>query len=62
MAQGTQSGALTAWMGGWGGREVWGGGTHTHLWQTHAGVWQRPTQHCRAVILQLKVSVSKKGY
>ena len=36
---------------------VWGEGTNVYLWLTHA-VWQKPTQHCKAIILQLK----KKDY
>lgn len=41
---------------GWGAggrfkREV----THVYLWLIHAGGWQRPTQCCKAIILQLKI-------
>jgi len=25
------------------------------LWLIHAVVWQKPTQHCKAIVLQLKV-------
>ena len=28
--------------------------THTHLWPMHI-VWQKLTQHCKAIILQLKI-------
>ena len=29
-------------------------GTYVYLWLTHIDVWQKPTQHCKALILQLK--------
>ena len=28
--------------------------TYTYLWLIHADVWQKPRQHCKAIILQLK--------
>ena len=28
--------------------------TYVYLWQSHVDVWQKPTQHCKAIILQLK--------
>ena len=40
------------------GREVRGRlrmrGTHVYLWPIHADVWQKSSQHCKAIILQLK--------
>ena len=30
------------------------------LWLTHVDVWQKPTQHCKAIILQLKIIRKKK--
>ena len=27
-----------------------------HLWLIHAGLWQKPTQHCKAITLQLKIN------
>jgi len=33
--------------------------THTYLWLTHVDVWQRPTQYCEAIFLQLSL---KKNY
>ena len=30
-------------------------GTYVYLWLTPADVWQRPTQYCEAIILQLKI-------
>ena len=29
-------------------------GTYFYLWVIHADVWQKPTQYCKAIILQLK--------
>ena len=31
-------------------------GTHIYLWLIHAAVWQKPTQYCKAIILQLKIN------
>ena len=31
-------------------------GTHTDLGLIHTDVWQKPTQDCKAIILQLKVN------
>ena len=37
-------------------------GTYVYLWLIHADVWQKPTQNCRTVILQLKINlIIKKG-
>ena len=30
-------------------------GTYIYLWLIHADVWQGPTQHCKEIILQLKI-------
>ena len=42
------------------GREVGEGlkteGTYLHLWLTHADAWQRPRQHWKATLLQLKTN------
>ena len=29
-------------------------GTYIYIWMTHVDVWQKPTQFCKAIILQLK--------
>jgi len=29
-------------------------GMYVSLWLIHVDVWQKPTQHCEAIILQLK--------
>ena len=31
-------------------------GAHVRLWLIGADVWQKPIQHCKAVILQLKIN------
>ena len=28
-------------------------GTHMYFWLIHTSVWQKPIQHCKAIILQL---------
>ena len=30
------------------------GRTHVYLWPIHVDVWQKPSQYCKVVILQLK--------
>ena len=30
--------------------------TYVYLWLFHAVVWQKPTQYCKATILQFKIS------
>ena len=47
-------------LDGWDRVECWGErfkreGTYVYLWLTHIVAWQKPTQHCKAVILQLKI-------
>jgi len=41
------------WGGPWEG--VHDEGTHVHLWLIHDYVWQKPSQYCKAIILQLKL-------
>ena len=38
------------------GPGVGGGGTYVYLWLAHVDVWQKPTQFCKAIILQLKIN------
>ena len=53
MTQGAQTDSLRQPRGmGWGGRE----GTYVYLWLIHVDVWQKPTQNCKAIILQLKIN------
>ena len=48
---------------GWDGQ---GGGrckreeTYVYLWLIHVDVWKKPTQYCKAIILQLKNKLKKK--
>ena len=30
--------------------------TYVYLWLVHADVWQKPTQYCKAIVLQLKIN------
>ena len=43
---------------GWDGYGVRGRfkkkGTYVYLWLIHVALWQKPTQHCKAIIFQLK--------
>ena len=42
------------WVGG--GRETQDGGViYVYLWLNHIVVWQKPTQHYKVIILQLKI-------
>ena len=46
---------------GWGVRRMFKReGTYAHLWLIHIVVRQKPTQHCKAIILQLKVKKKRK--
>ena len=29
---------------------------YVYQWPIHVDVWQKPTQHCKAIILQLKIN------
>ena len=46
------------------GRDVGGRfkreGTYVYLWLIRGDVWQKPTQYCKAIILQLKTKFFKK--
>ena len=35
-------------------REIQEGGDILYLWLIHVNIWQKPTQYCKAIILQLK--------
>ena len=37
-------------------------GTYVYLWLIHAEVWQKSTQYCKAIILQLKINFFKKSF
>ena len=34
--------------------------TYICLWQSHSDIWQKPTQYCKTIILQLKLIKKKK--
>ena len=33
--------------------------THVYLWAVHVNVWQKPSQYCKVIILQVK-EINKK--
>ena len=33
-------------------------GTYVYLWLIHVDIWQKPTQYCKAIILQLKINLN----
>ena len=35
-------------------------GMYVYLWLIHVDVWQKPTQYCKAIILQLKINTFLK--
>ena len=51
---------LERWDAVGGGREVHEGGEICIPMLIHNDVWQRPTQYCKAIILQLKILKKKK--
>ena len=61
--QGTQSWCSVTTQRGGMGREVRGQfkreGTHVYLQLIHGDVWQKPSQYCKAIILQLKLKLNK---
>ena len=42
---------LEVWGADGGGEQVQEGGDILFLWLIHVNVWQRPTQHCKAMTL-----------
>ena len=38
------------------GGEFKGEGTYAYLWLIRVDVWQKSTQYCKAIILQLKIN------
>ena len=34
-------------------------GTYVYLWLIHVDAWQKPTQYCKAIVLQLKINKFK---
>ena len=50
---------LDGGMVGWDGREVQEGGDICILWLVHVDIRQKPSQYCKAVILQLIINKFK---
>ena len=48
--------SLEGWDEGQGEGEVRREGEYAYLWLIHIVVWQKPTQYCKAIILQLKIN------
>ena len=38
------------------GQRFGSGGTYVYLWLIHVDIWQKPTQYCKTIILQLKTN------
>ena len=36
-------------------------GTYVSLWLIQIVFWKKPTQHCKTIILQLKITLKKMG-
>ena len=51
---------LEGWNGVGGGREVQEGEDMCILWLIYVDVWQKPTQHCKTIILELKINLKKR--
>ena len=47
---------LEGWDGEGGGRGIQREGTYVHLWLIHVDVGQKPTESCKAIILQWKIN------
>ena len=54
---------LCDYLGGWDavrdGRDVQERRAYVYLWLIHVDVWQKPTQYCKAIVLQLKINYKK---
>ena len=51
---------LEEWDVGWVGGRLKSKGMNVYLWLIHIVMWQKPTQHCKAIILQLNIFQFKK--
>ena len=54
---GSSAGALDnleGWDGMGSGGRLKRKGTHVYLWLIHVDVWQKPTQHCKAILFHSK--------
>ena len=52
----TERGGMGSGLGGTFKREV----TYVYLWLIHNVAWQKPIQHCRAIVLKLKINLKTK--
>ena len=53
------SNPMKSGMGWEAGRRFNRKGTCVHLWMIHVDVWQKPSQYCKAIILQLEKKKKK---
>ena len=53
--------SVMTWMGGYvEGEGIFKKkGTYVYIWPIHTVIWQKPTQHCEAIIIQLKINFNK---
>ena len=51
---------LEEWDGGWVGGRLKSEGINVYFWLIHVAMWQKPTQHRKAIILQLKIFQLRK--
>ena len=51
---------LEGWDGWEVGRRLKREGTYIYLWLIHADIWQKPTQHSKAIVPQLKIKDKTK--
>ena len=58
ITQGTQTRALKQPRGVRRFKRV---GTYVYLWLIHVDVWQKPTQYCKAIILQFNIIFNKEN-
>ena len=59
----SNQGSVTTSSGGKGwevGQRFKKEGTYVHLCLIHVDVWQKSIQHCKAIILQLKINLKKR--
>ena len=50
---------IKGWDGMGSGRSLKREGTYIYLWLIHVDIWQKPTQYCKTIILQLKIKFKK---
>ena len=51
---------LKRWVVVGGGRDGKREGIYVYLWLIHVDVWQKLTQYCKAIILQLKLKAEQR--